>query len=549
MGEKEIFEAYPNLPSRVVVFIKWLLAQIRTLTESQKANSDENARLREENNRLKKENQEYKERLNLNSGNSSLPPGAEGYRKRRAKAEEAEEAEEEGVDTEADAAGPAPTAGEPAAREGRKATARTRSLRRSSGRKPGGQPGHKGHGMNFEGTPDRVEKHIPASCADCPLREECEKGWKCTAVQNEKALRAFVEWIQHWTYEASCPLRDGEKLVGEKPFEGTNRYGDSTKAFVALLFTLGVVAYERIAGIFKSLTGVAISAGTIHAIISDTDKELEKAIEYIKQGLIESELVHFDETGLPVAKLLYWLHTASNELLTYLSVQRKRGEEGMRNAGILGLFKGKAVTDCWGPYFKFIDVLHALCVAHLLRELVNRWENTGQQWSFDMIELLYQIYEEKNLLLDEDVGSFTPERMEHFKNRYDEIIAEGIKLNPIPEREPNQRGRIKKGKTRALLERMVQRKDGFLMFATDFSVPFTNNEAERSCRCARTKQNVSGCFRTEKGAENWAAIMSYLKTADKNGVSEYDAILAMFAGDSLELIRNAVEHTKENMSK
>ena len=555
MGEDSIFRRFPNLPKMVVAFIKKLVGIIAgkdseladkdaeladkdaELADKDAELADKDAALAErekklaelelENKKLQEANRELTERLNLNSKNSSIPPRGDGYRKNAAAHTE-----------EADGASDTTTKAGAASGE---VVSKNRSLRKKSGRQPGGQHGHKGHGMKFydSGTPDEVVEHVPDGCGNCPMKPDCDNSRTCIATQNERVLEVLYKRVQHQTYAYDCPLKNGQKLVGEKPFEGTNRYGDSVAAFVTLLFTLGVVSYDRIRKIFMSLTGHSISTGTLHSFIQTGKDKVAEAVEYIKQRLISSVLVHFDETGMRVNSALKWMHTAANKWFTYLSIQTKRGEEGMRAAGVLGHFKGKAVTDCWSPYFKFKDIINILCNSHLGRELANRWQNTNQTWSRDLMELLFQMNDEKHLLMDQNIQAFPPERLERFSKRYDELVEDGIKLNPLPERQPNQRGRLKRGKTRALLDRLVERKDNYLQFAYDFSVPFTNNEAEQSVRCGRIRENVSGCFRTDDGAKAWAETMSYIKTAVKNGVSEYDAIKAMLAGDALRLIKDA----------
>jgi transposase len=212
-----------------------------------------------------------------------------------------------------------------------------------------------------------------------------------------------------------------------------------------LLFLVGVVSYDRISEIYKNLTGNSISKGTIHEFITRSKKQMKDTIEYITDMLIGSELNHYDETGMRVNGRLWWLHVAANEKGVLLSIQKKRGEEGMRNAGVLGEFDGIGMTDCWSPYFNFKNMINALCNAHLIRELENRWENTKQQWTQNLTTLLLCMNAEKHQLLDQGINAFSPEQLEHFSNRYDEIIAAGIELNPIPERPPGAKGRIKKG--------------------------------------------------------------------------------------------------------
>ena len=117
-----------------------------------------------------------------------------------------------------------------------------------------------------------------------------------------------------------------------------------------------------------------------------------------------------------------------------------------------------------------------------------------------------------------------------FSLQYQELIEQGKKANPLPETTKKKRGRKKKGKILALIERLDEHKASVCLFANDFSVPFDNNQAERDIRMAKVKTKVSGCFRTEDGAKDYLKIMSYVGTAHKHGFNAYEAIKNAFSG-------------------
>ena len=103
--------------------------------------------------------------------------------------------------------------------------------------------------------------------------------------------------------------------------------------------------------------------------------------------------------------------------------------------------------------------------------------------------------------------------------------------NPMPESSPNKRGRRKKGKVRALIERLDIHRDEVCRFVNNLNVPFDNNQAERDIRMVKTKTKVSGCFRSDEGATAYLRIMSYIGTAKKHGINVFRAIAAAFAGN------------------
>ena len=60
-------------------------------------------------------------------------------------------------------------------------------------------------------------------------------------------------------------------------------------------------------------------------------------------------------------------------------------------------------------------------------------------------------------------------------------------------------------------------KPDVLRFLTDPRLPFTNNLVERDGRMMKLRQKISGGFRSEAGAEDFAVIRSLLSTARKQG--------------------------------
>jgi transposase len=84
---------------------------------------------------------------------------------------------------------------------------------------------------------------------------------------------------------------------------------------------------------------------------------------------------------------------------------------------------------------------------------------------------------------------------------------------------------------RALARRIRRRIDDYLRFATDPRVPFDNNPAERDIRMVKIKQTVSGCMRTLTGAQDFAAMRSYLSTAAKHGRRPFDVLTELTRGD------------------
>jgi len=201
------------------------------------------------------------------------------------------------------------------------------------------------------------------------------------------------------------------------------------------------------------------------------------------------------------------------------------GTAGMDQCGVLPEFKGTAMHDCWASYWNYPDIPHAVCCAHLLRELTGIDENHPEQkWASAFIDLLLEMKKVKEKAIEKGKDSLSYYHYHKFDKKYDELIEQTWKENPLPETTKKKRGRKKKGKIPALVERLANYKASVCLFIHNFMVPFDNNQAERDLRMIKFKAKVSGCFRTKKDARDYLKIMSYVGTAHKQGYNAYTTI-------------------------
>ena len=190
----------------------------------------------------------------------------------------------------------------------------------------------------------------------------------------------------------------------------------------------------------------------------------------------------------------------------------------MDAAGVLPSFKGVAVHDGLVVYRQYDQAPHGLCNAHHLRELAGIAELTGQAWPTQLAELLVEMHVEVQVAKAGGRTKLTARRLAVFGKRYDTLIAEGKKLNPPPPR-TGKRGRPALGPAGSLLAWLETHRADVLRFATDFVVPFDNNQAERDVRMVKLQQKISGGWRSNTGAEAFLGVRSYLGTPRKHGQS------------------------------
>lgn len=416
-----------------------------------------------------------------------------------------------------------------------------RSSRKPSGKKPGHQPGEKSKGFHFSEKAifDDTALIMPVHCIGCQKYQECMENGKKNPKRNVEDVTVEVVVRSFKTVTVECP-KDGETYSGNYPVEaaGTNNLGTAVRAWIATLVCAGMVSYGRACEIVKGISGINVSKDVAVKAIHQLADLVKPAVEKIVEALLKESVVYCDETGVNINGKLHWIHTVATELYTFLSLQKKRGKEGMDAAGFLLLYTGIIVHDCWQAYFQFDDLQHGLCNSHVGRELqgLAKFFRNCKEWATKMSDLLVEMDKTRNEAKAAGKTELPEEVIKDFEDRYDAILAEGFELHPYQEPTEKKRGRKKKGKARSLLERMRDHKSEFLLFLHNFDVDFSSNEAERSFRLVGVKRNIVGCFRTEKGAEEFVIIWSYLSSAHKHGISYYEAIYQAFNGNAVELL-------------
>jgi transposase len=272
--------------------------------------------------------------------------------------------------------------------------------------------------------------------------------------------------------------------------------------------------------------------GTVAAWTSRAAAGLEPFTVAAVAALSEAELVHADETGLRVAGRLHWLHVACSPRFTVLFCHRRRGKEAIDAAGVLPHCTGIVVHDAFAPYARYRQATHALCNAHLLRELIAVVDSHAAHppprsgavpdewcWATQIIDALLALKAVTDTGALPDAGTLAAHRRLIVSAALVGASAEGGPPGAVGRRH------------RALARRIRRRLDDYLRFTVDPRVPFDNNSAERDIRMVKIKQKVSGCLRTLAGAQDFAAMRSYLSTAAKHGRRPFDVLTELTSGN------------------
>ena len=393
---------------------------------------------------------------------------------------------------------------------------RPKPTKAKSDKLAGGQKGRTGKTLTQTETPDEVEV-ILVDRTVLPKGQYREIGFQKRQVVDIDISKIVTE------YQAQILENEqGKRFVGEFP-EGVNspvQYGLGVKAHAVYLSQYQLLPYKRIEEYFADQLGIPLSAGSLFnfneqaaALVKSSGAEalIKQALQSTQQAL------HVDETGINVGGKRRWLHGASTTNWTYFYPHEKRGKIAMDDADILPHFSGVLCHDHWKPYYQYTTCQHALCNAHHIRELERAWEHDGMQWAKELQTLLKDI--NKHQIDEPNLDEDTKRR---YREKYQKILYQGDISCPPPDKDSRikgQRGRLKRTKSRALLERLREYEDDVLRFMTSPAVPFTNNQGENDIRMTKVHQKISGCFRSMPGAEMFCLIRSYLSTCRKQCVS------------------------------
>ena len=381
---------------------------------------------------------------------------------------------------------------------------RTKSLRKPSGKPNGGQPGHKGSTLQSVSTPDRIIKHEPAYCKCCgrPLDGiEYRKIRKTQIID----IKFVVETTEEQYYEKVCQC--GCVNNCDAP-NCRIKYGDNIRALVSYLNVVQCIPFKRIAELISDLCGRRMSEGTIQNILKGNSVKSNNAYEEIRKRIECAPVVGADETGAAVEKQLHWNWIFQTDALTYVYQLKSRGQEAVDSQFPNGLPHSTLVTDRKQTYFKMNVKDHQVCLAHLLRnaEYLNELD-AKQDRSRRFIHLLAHAIDLRRN------NTITQRKIKVLKTKMKNLLGESLSHLD------DEFERFKKG--------ILKVKDYLFTFLSNPLVPYDNNASERGVRKIKIKQKVSGCFRTDEGADDFAKLHSIAETAMKNGNSKFNAILAV----------------------
>lgn len=435
--------------------------------------------LEKENKQLKEDNDRLKKIINNNSNNSSNPPSSDN-----------------------------------------KPNKKIPNNREKSGKKAGGQKGHKAYIL--------AKKYVEDKIQTGEFEHQIVKHGNES--QNYKSKYILDIKISAIAEEHRFYADENGKYNIPIEFVTDVQYGANLKTLCTSLNTEGYVALDRLAKFVENLTNGKLkpSKGSIVNFIQEFNNKSKSIIANIRENILNSTLMNTDATVSRCNSINQSVRNYSTEDYTLLIGTRGKSRKYLEESNVLSQYTGNLVHDHETVIYNYGNK-HGECNVHILRYLKGCIENTKHKWAKDLRSLLCCLNVSKKKLESEGCSNFEQSQLERISKRYDEILENGFNENRT------LKSKYYKGEEKKLLNRLKKYKENHLLFVYDFGIPFDNNLSERDLRHVKSKLKISGCFRSENGMQNYLNIRSIIGTCRKKTLNFYQLSNNIFKNIPVEI--------------
>lgn len=429
----------------------------------------ENAVLKEENKKLNNEVDRLKSQINNDSNNSSLPPSSD-------------------------------------IKPNKKDIPNNRD---KSSRKPGGQHGHKGHSLSKAFVEDGIKsgkyQHIVKDIGNVNNK------YISKYILDVKVSTTAIEYRIHANAHGD--------FVVPKYFQTDVQYGNELKTISSFLNVNCNLAFNKVAEFVNSIThnAITLTSSSVVNFVKNLNNNSTDTLKQIENGVLNSTVMNTDNTTCRCNGKNVFVRNHSANNYTLLRVTNGKSKKYIEETGVLTKYTGHLVHDHETLMYHYGNK-HAECNVHVCRYLKGNSQDTNNSWSKDLRNFLLSLNEYKKKLLLKEIHFIPTEQLQRFFKRYDEILDLGFKQNL------KVKSKYFKVEEKRLLNRLKKYKSNHLLFLEDFVMPFDNNLSERDLRHIKSKQKVSGGFRSKQGLEMYCNIKSILITSVKKGLDIFNTI-------------------------
>jgi len=386
--------------------------------------------------------------------------------------------------------------------------------RKKSGKKSGGQKGHKGNSLKMIKTPDEIQKYIPKYCKQCGEAFNDDSVFELHRRKQEVVIPPIhPKYIEHQSFRCTCS-KCGAKTTSELPkhLKANIQYGENIQSLIAYLSVYQYMPSNRIKSYLKDIMNIPISEGTIYNIIESMSKKAMPVYKIIKEKMATSKVVGGDETGIKIDGKKAWFWVFQNQFYTFIKVAYSRGYQSIAETFSNGFPASIYVSDSLAAQLKTKTLSKQLCLAHLMRELKNFEKTFDSVWASKLKQLFKEAILYKQQMKIDDYEGVNPKVIE-FENRLSELLN-------IDYSDKHQ-------KLKAFIKRLMKNRDSILTFLYHLEVPPDNNGSERAIRNAKVKMKISNQFKSFEFANHYAVIRSVIDTTIKNSQNVFEALTCL----------------------
>lgn len=396
--------------------------------------------------------------------------------------------------------------------------------------------GQQGHSKSKLEVPTIITEEIDETldqCTNCKSEQLIDTGKVVSKYVTDYKIIVNNTKYNFKVYKCACCGKEVHKKIPNNLKEEV-QYGPIVKSQILTLANVGNVPINKIKRIISGLSlDINPSEGYISKLQIQASKNLDKFIEELKNKIIKSSLVYWDDTVIFVKTKRNCLRFYGDDKLAFYVAHETKGKKGLDEDKILNLVD----KDTWVMhdhniinYNKKYDFKNIECCIHLLRDLEKVSQNIpNRTWAKKIKEAFSSFNDKRNKLIENKIDKFDNDELNDFIIEFDENIALGYQENTKDSKVYYSKEEL------ALLNRLVDYRDNYLYWLFDFNLPFTNNLSERSLRGVKSKMKVSGQFQNIARAKDYAKIRSYIETAHRNNINESYALERLANGNPLTL--------------
>lgn len=475
--EKNMYNQLMDVMSRLDSFEEKYKQDTTELKEELSVLKTENTQLRNENKLLRDDNARLKSILNNDSSNTSLPPSSDHKSNQ---------------------------------------SANIYNGREKTNRKAGGQKGHKGTTLTKEAIEEKIKS---GSCHH-----------KIKTIGNPSSGKYLTKYVMDLDVS---PLITEIRIYADAEghfsvpaqYRSDVIYGPNVKALAVTLYSEGVMSNDRIAAFLNEASNkeLEVSNGSIYQFCRTFSQNAEESIIHLEEELLSQQVVATDATPVTSNGKMCYIRNFSVAATVLYGAMKDKTLDAMHKVRFLENFTGILMHDHETALYHF-GTDHAECNVHIIRYLRKNTEETGNEWSGQMISLLCEANTGRKSLISKEIYAFPAESLSDYEKKYEELIELG--------REQNRRTKhlyAKKEETK-LLNRMEKYSHNHLLFLHDFLVPFDDNISERDLRKAKNRQKMAGGFRKETGHKMYCSILTIIETLKRRNMPMIENVKKLFIG-------------------